>query len=88
MHHSKKKGSLAQNSFMVAFKVEIEESIVQQVGYNEVERYLQEFAQQLVLKIAAQEALKDLETIDLENNSEWKAARRLAWDEEKHKYFA
>lgn len=73
---------------MVAFKVEIEESIVQQVGYEEVERYLQEFAQRLILKIAAQEARKDLETIDLENDTEWQLARNLAWEEEKHKYLA
>lgn len=73
---------------MVAFKIEIEESIVQQVGYEEVERYLQEFAQRLILKIAAQEVRKDLETIDLENDSEWQAARHLAWAEEKHKYLA
>jgi len=69
---------------MVAFKIEI----VQQVGYEEVERYLQEFAQQLILKIAAQEARKDLETIDLENDTEWQLARNLAWEEEKHKYLA
>ncbi len=73
---------------MVAFKIEIEESLVQQVGYEEVERYLQEFAQQLILKIAAQEARKDLETIDLENDTEWQLARNLAWEEEKHKYLA
>lgn len=73
---------------MVAFKIEVEESIVQQVGYDEVERYLQEFVQQLILKIAAQEVRKELQNIDLENDGEWQAARNLAWEEEKHKYLA
>lgn len=73
---------------MVEFKVEIEESVVQQVGYQEVERYLQEFAQQLILKIAAQEVVEDLESIDLENDPQWQMARALAWEEEKHKYHA
>lgn len=71
---------------MIEFKIEIEESVVQQVGHSEVERYLQEFAQKLVLKIAAQEVLEDLQTIDLENDLAWQSARNLAWEEEKHKY--
>lgn len=73
---------------MIEFKIEIEENIVQQVGYQEVERYLQEFAQQLILKIAAQEVLDDLKNVDLENDPQWQMARNLAWQEEQHKYHA
>lgn len=73
---------------MIEFKVEIEENVVQQVGYQEVERYLQEFAQQLILKIAAQEVLDDLKNVDLENDPQWQMARNLAWEKEKHKYHA
>ena len=32
--------------------------------------------------------LKDLNSIDLENDTEWQISRNLAWQQEKHKYFA
>jgi hypothetical protein len=41
----------------------------------------------MLLKTAAQDVLEDLETIDLENDEEWQAARNLAWQQEKQKYF-
>lgn len=73
---------------MIEFKVAIEERVVEQVGYSEVNQYLQEFVQKLVLKIAAEEALQDLEEINLENDPQWQLARKLAWEQEKHKYAA
>lgn len=58
------------------------------MGYTQIETYLQEFMQKAVLKLAAQDILKDLENLDLENDQEWQTSRNLAWQQEKHKYFA
>jgi hypothetical protein len=72
---------------MVEFKVQLEESLVQTFGYNEVERQLQAFMHKMMLKLAAQDILSDLHTFDLENDKEWQTARNLAWKQEKHKYY-
>lgn len=71
---------------MVEFKVQLEESIVQTWGYQAIEHQLQDLAQKAVLKLAAQDILEDLPSIDLENDKEWQLARDLAWQQEKHKY--
>ncbi len=71
---------------MVEFKIQLEESFVQTLGNKQIESYLQEFMQKIVLRLSAQDILKDLETIDLENDQEWQISRNLAWQQEKHKY--
>jgi hypothetical protein len=71
---------------MVEFKVQLAESVVNTFGYQQVESYLEDFVQKMLLKAAAQEALEELSTIDLQNDEEWQAARHLAWQQEKHKY--
>jgi hypothetical protein len=73
---------------MVEFKIQLEESLVQTMGHKQIETYLQEFIQKAVLKLAAQDILKDLQSMDLENDKEWQVSRNLAWQQEKHKYFA
>ena len=73
---------------MVEFKIQLEESFVQTLGHKEIENSLQEFMQKVAMKLAAQDILKDLPTIDLENDKEWQVSRNLAWQQEKHKYFA
>ena len=73
---------------MVEFKIQVEESIVQTMGHKQIENYLQEFMQKAMLKLAAQDILKDLPDIDLENDKEWQVSRNLAWQQEKHKYLA
>lgn len=73
---------------MIEFKIQLEESLVKTFGQKEIENYLQEFMQKIVLKLAAQDILEDLQSIDLANDKEWQLARNLAWKQEKHKYFA
>ena len=73
---------------MVEFKIQLEESFVQTLGQKEIETQLQDLVQKAVLRLAAQDILKDLQGIDLENDKEWQLARNLAWQQEKHKYFA
>jgi hypothetical protein len=70
---------------MVEFKVQLAESVVNTFGYQQVESYLEDFVQKMLLKAAAQEALEELSTIDLQNDEEWQAARHLAWQQEKYK---
>jgi hypothetical protein len=73
---------------MVEFKIQLEDSFVQKMGYSEIDKYLQVFVKKIMLKLAAQEALQDLESIDLENDKEWQVSRELAWKQEKHKYIS
>jgi hypothetical protein len=71
---------------MTEFKVKLEDKIVQTIGYNTIEKYLNDYIHQIILKISAQESLHDLKTIDLENDSKWKIAREQAWKEQGYKY--
>ncbi|WP_448529760.1 hypothetical protein [Raineya sp.] len=71
---------------MVEFKIQLDDNIVQAFGYKQVESYLQEFVNKMLLKAAAKEVLEELKTIDLQNDKEWQTARHLAWQQEKHKY--
>ena len=71
---------------MVEFKIQLEDKFVQRLGYSAVESYLQDFKQKMELKFAAQDVLKDLKDIDLENDEQWQLSRNLAWQQESHKY--
>jgi hypothetical protein len=73
---------------MTEFKIQLEDSFVQKMGYQQIEAYLQQFIKDVTLKLAAQDILNDLEATDLENDKEWQMARSIAWQQEKHKYFA
>ncbi len=73
---------------MVEFKIQLEDSFVQTLGYKEIDKYLQKFVQTVVVKLAAQEILEDLELNDLTNDKEWQLSRDLAWQQEKYKYLA
>ena len=71
---------------MVEFKIQLEDKFVQRLGYSTVESYLQDFKQKMELKFAAQDVLKDLKDIDLENDEQWQLSRNLAWQQELYKY--
>ncbi len=73
---------------MVEFKIQLEDSFVQILGYKQIESHLQEFMQKMVLKLSAQDILEDLKSIDLENDKEWQVSKKLAWQQEKYKYAA
>lgn len=73
---------------MVEFKIELEENFVKTFGHKQIENYLEEFMQKIVIRLSAKDILKDLETVDLANDKEWQVSRNLAWQQEKHKYFA
>ncbi len=71
---------------MVEFKIQLEEIVVETIGYGAIENQLPDLIQKAVLKLAAQDILKDLSNIDLENDEKWQLSRDLAWQQEKHKY--
>jgi hypothetical protein len=71
---------------MVEFKIQLDESVVQSVGHKQVETHLQDFVKKMLLKTAALDVLKDLKSVDFQNDKEWQTARYLAWQQEKHKY--
>jgi len=71
---------------MTEFKIQLEDQLVQTIGYSTIEKYLNEYINQIILKISAEDALNDLKTIHLENDSKWKIAREQAWKEQGYKY--
>ncbi len=71
---------------MIEFKILLDEQIVETIGHQQIQDYLQEFVDKLVLKLAAKDAIEDLKTIEIENNKKWQLARKLAWEQEKSKY--
>ncbi len=72
---------------MIEFTLQIEESVVRTFGHAHIEQYLQSVVKKMVLKAAAQDVLEDWTTIDLNSDNDWQTARRLAWEQEHHKYF-
>jgi citrate lyase gamma subunit len=71
---------------MVEFTLQIEESVVRSFGHAYIEQYLQSVVKKMVLKAAAQDVLEDWASLDLNTDHDWQAARRLAWEQEHHKY--
>lgn len=71
---------------MTEFKVQLEDKLVQTIGYSTIEKFLSEYMNQIILKISANDVLKDLKSIDLENDNKWKIAREEAWKEQGYKY--
>jgi hypothetical protein len=77
---------LLKRRTMTEFKVQLEDKLVQTIGYNTIEKYLSDYINQIILKISAQDALNDLKSINLDNDSKWKIAREQAWKEQGYKY--
>ena len=64
--------------------VEINDDLVDSLGFDTVKSKLNSFASRLELSLAAQEAIAELASTDLTNDPQWQAARLLAWEQEKH----
>jgi hypothetical protein len=78
---------ITSGNAMIKFTVQVEDSFVQTLGYETIEKHLHDVVQTIALKFAAQDIVQDLETLDLTNDKEWQAARNMAWQQEQHKYF-
>lgn len=71
---------------MVEVKLQIEDSIIQTLGYAEVESYLRDSVKRLNLKRAAREILEDLDDFEIINDKQWQLSRQLVWEQESSKY--
>ena len=71
---------------MQEIKIQIDEKLVQSFGFSSIEQQIQDFISKLYLKASAQEMLKGIKNIDLENDKKWQVARELAWKQENHRY--
>ncbi len=66
--------------------IDVNEDLVESLGLDAIKDHLITVVSRLELKMAAQEALAELATVDLTNDPEWQAARTLAWEQEKHHF--
>lgn len=66
--------------------IEVEDSVVESLGYERVKDLLSDSATHLEMKVAALEILKELAENDPVQDPAWKTAREQAWEQEKHKY--
>lgn len=66
--------------------IEVEDSLIETLGYERVKDLLRDSAAHLEMKIAAQEILAELTEADPMDDPAWATARQQAWDQEKDKY--
>ncbi|GAB2601822.1 hypothetical protein [Spirosoma areae] len=66
--------------------VEVEDSVIESLGYERVKDLLSDSAAHLEMKVAALEILKELAENDPVHDPAWRTAREQAWEQEKHKY--
>jgi hypothetical protein len=71
---------------MIEFKLQLDEALVQTLGYNQIENYLKEHLKKLQLKASAKDILTDLEKSELTNDEQWQLSRNIAWEQEKSKF--
>lgn len=68
--------------------IDVEDSLIETLGYERVKSLLSDTAAHLELKIAAQEILKELAEDDPMSDPAWTTAREQAWEQEKHNYLS
>ncbi len=71
---------------MTELKIKIDDSLINFMGYDEIEKSINDYISQLFLKISANDMLNEFEKIDLENDKDWKIARELAWKQERNSF--
>jgi len=71
---------------MKELTIKVDDKLVKLLGYSTIEQQVQDFTNRLYLKISAQEMLKEIQDIDIENDPKWHIARELAWKQESQKY--
>jgi hypothetical protein len=69
----------------VEFKIQVGLELVQQYGKDKIEKIIQDYLNLAILRLAKQELLDDLATIDI-TDSQWTLAREKAWTEYGSKY--
>jgi len=56
------------------------------LGRQQIETKIGECLKELKRKIDLQEAVKELDSLQLSNDSNWQVARNLAWETYKHNF--
>jgi hypothetical protein len=69
----------------VEFKIHVGSELVQQYGKDKIEKIIQDYLNLAIIKLAKQELLDELKTIDIKEN-QWLTAREKAWTEYGSKY--
>jgi len=69
----------------VEFKVQVGFELVKQYGKDKIEKIIQDYLNLAIIKLAKQELLDDLKTIDIKDK-EWLNAREKAWTEYGSRY--
>jgi hypothetical protein len=71
---------------MTQITLKIDDSIVETLGRQQIETKIGECLKELKRKIDLQEAVKELDSLQLSNDSNWQVARNLAWEIYKHNF--
>lgn len=66
--------------------IEVEDSVIETLGYERVRDLLHDSAAHLEMKIAVQEILDELTIADPMDDPAWAIAREQAWEQEKQNY--
>jgi hypothetical protein len=75
------------NLLGMEFTITIELEVIDILGPDQVNAFLQDAAVRLRLKAAAQDALSEIDYFDdLVNDPDWQLARQQAWEQDKAKY--
>ncbi|MBK8805755.1 MAG: hypothetical protein IPO21_03515 [Bacteroidales bacterium] len=64
---------------MSEFIIKIEDDIVQSLGKQNIEQYLQIFVTQTILKVAASDVLKDYESDNISMDENWINSKKNAF---------
>ncbi len=72
---------------MSEFVIKIEDQIVESLGKQAIEQYLQEFLKQTILKIAANDILQDYSNDNPESNKNWIKAKKDAFQNDKYSQY-
>ena len=69
----------------VEFKIQVGLELVQQYSKDKIEKIIQDYLNLAIVRLAKEELLDDLKTIDVEDN-QWVKSREKAWSEYGSKY--
>lgn len=69
----------------IEFRIQVGAELVEQYGKDKIEKIIQDYLNLAVVKLAKQELLDELKTIDI-NDSQWIKARNKAWADYGSKY--
>ena len=72
---------------MSEFVIKIEDDIVQSLGRQTIEYYLQQFIKQTILKVAANDILQDYNNTNFENDKNWLKAQKTAFQNDKYSQY-